>query len=182
MKNARSTLFYVDDPNGHLLVCSIEDKMNHVEVNGNPIGRGETVSVDHVVATYTVTVRSLSGVDKNDLKNLIQTKYEVTDIDLVDDTYFVRSSQVKDFPNKADLANLADQVVSLNQSKVASLIDSILKKTMPEMGDSVHIERKNKTGVVVAIFPEKCKFIVRTITGYDDVYLNEEFKIIPDIQ
>jgi hypothetical protein len=154
--------------------------MNHVEVNGNPIGRGETVSVDHVVATYTVTVRSLSGVDKNDLKNLIQTKYEVTDIDLVDDTYFVRGSKVKDFPND-DLTNLADQVVNLNPSLVDSIVKT-LKKTMPGHGDSVHIEKKNKTGIVVAVFQEKYKFVVRTITGYEDVYLNEEFTIIPDIQ
>jgi hypothetical protein len=153
--------------------------MKHVEVNGNPIGLGETVSVDHVVATYTVTVRSLRSVDKNDLKNLIQTKYEVTDIDLVDDTYFVRSSKVKDFSD--DLNNLADQVISLNPSVVESLVET-LKKTMPEMGDSVHIEKKNKTGMVVAVFQEKYKFVVRTITGYEDVYLNEEFTIIPDIQ
>lgn len=158
--------------------------MKYVEVNGNPIGLGETVSVDHVVATYTVTIRSLTGVDKNDLKNLIQSKYEVTDIDLVNDTHFVRGSSVPDFPdlpNKADLANLADQVVSLNPTLI-ELIVNTLKKTMPEVGDSVHIERKNKTGTVVAVFPDKYNFIARTITGYEDVYLNEEFKIIPDIE
>jgi hypothetical protein len=76
--------------------------MKFVEVNGNPIGPGETVSVDHVVATYTVTIRSLTAVDKNDLKNLIQSKYEVTDVNLVDDTYFVRGSSVPDFPSPPD--------------------------------------------------------------------------------
>ena len=41
---------------------------------------GQTFSVDHYIDTFVVKIRSLSGVGPEDLKNLIEKKFEVVDI------------------------------------------------------------------------------------------------------
>jgi len=71
--------------------------MKYIEINGKEIGRGETVSVDHIETTFTVTLRSLQSIGDDTLKRLIQRQYEVIGIKTVDTTYFVRASEVKDF-------------------------------------------------------------------------------------
>lgn len=51
-------------------------------------------------------------------------------------------------------------------------------KKLPENGDSVHLKEQNKTGIVVAVFADK--FVIRAITGYIDVNINDSWEIIPD--
>lgn len=51
--------------------------MAHIEVNGNKIDNGQTVTVDHSVQAFTVVVRSLQSVHPDRLKDLIQSKFEV---------------------------------------------------------------------------------------------------------
>lgn len=40
-----------------------------------------TYVLDHVVQTFTIQVRSLTGVSQSQIKNLIEEKYEVIDIE-----------------------------------------------------------------------------------------------------
>ena len=41
----------------------------------------ETVTTDHVVQVFRVEIRSLNGVHPETLKGVIQSRYEVTDIE-----------------------------------------------------------------------------------------------------
>jgi len=41
---------------------------------------GRTVQVDHMVQTFTIEIRSLSGADQATIKRLLQAKYEVLDV------------------------------------------------------------------------------------------------------
>lgn len=51
---------------------------------------GRTVQVDHKVTTFVVTVRSLSNVGTDSIKNLIEKKFEVVDINIADYQTVVR--------------------------------------------------------------------------------------------
>ena len=43
-----------------------------IEIDGKPINAGQTVTVDHVVQTYKIVVRSLSGVHADVVKDHLQ--------------------------------------------------------------------------------------------------------------
>jgi hypothetical protein len=51
---------------------------------------GVTVITDNVVQTFKVTIRSLNGVHPETLKRVIQSRYEVTDIETLTRTTLVR--------------------------------------------------------------------------------------------
>jgi len=72
--------------------------MNIREINGRPVGDGETVTVDHSVQVFTVVVRSMSHIGPETLKNLIQQKYEVVKVEETDSTLYVHAPAVRDFP------------------------------------------------------------------------------------
>lgn len=67
-----------------------------IEVNGNPIADGQTVSLDHSVQEFKVTIRSLAGIDTEKLKNHLQKLWEVTEIQQVNSTDYVRTG-LRDF-------------------------------------------------------------------------------------
>lgn len=68
------------------------------EIHGRPIGQGDTVSVDHSVQDFHVQIRSLSGISTDTLKNLIQTRYEVTRIAKGNTKLYVQKG-ISDFPS-----------------------------------------------------------------------------------
>lgn len=70
---------------------------NSVNLGNRPIKDGETVSMDHVVHTFMVQVRSMSNVGEDTIKDLIQKKFEVSEIKKVDETFFVRGPSIPDF-------------------------------------------------------------------------------------
>ena len=63
--------------------------MKTVEINGRPIGNGQTVVVDHIVQTYEIQIRSINGVSQDVLKRLIEQKYEVVLIEQTDTVAYV---------------------------------------------------------------------------------------------
>ena len=71
--------------------------MNIREVNGRPVGDGETVTMDHSVQVFTVVVRSMSRIGPDTLKNLIQQKYEVVKVEETDSTIYVHAPAGRDF-------------------------------------------------------------------------------------
>jgi hypothetical protein len=56
----------------------------------NKYDLGRTVQVDHTVTTFVVTVRSLSNVGTDSIKNLIEKKFEVVDINIANSKLVVR--------------------------------------------------------------------------------------------
>ena len=62
-----------------------------VEVNGRTILPGVTVTGDHTVKTFTVTVRSMGVVGPTTIKDLIEKKIEVVSVEEVDATVYVRA-------------------------------------------------------------------------------------------
>lgn len=54
--------------------------MIHLQLNGKPCKAGQ-VYPDHYESTFTLTIRSMRHVGKDDLLDLLQTKYEVTKIE-----------------------------------------------------------------------------------------------------
>ena len=60
-----------------------------VHLYGKEIHDGKTVTLDHSVQSFTIVVRSMSGVSPQTLKDLIQTKYEVIRIGENDRTDYV---------------------------------------------------------------------------------------------
>lgn len=58
-------------------------------IDGKPIRDGQTVSSDHVVQKFTVTVRSLNMVGTDTIRDLIQKKFEVMDIECTGGTVYV---------------------------------------------------------------------------------------------
>jgi hypothetical protein len=68
-----------------------------VEIHGKDIGNGETCSADHIIQNFTLTIRTLNGVSVDTVKNLIETKYEVIDIQQNRAVVFVRGSSIPDF-------------------------------------------------------------------------------------
>jgi hypothetical protein len=65
--------------------------MKTIEVNGRPIGNGQTVVVDHSVQSFLVVVRSMGGVSPDTIKNLIERRHEVVRIEPVDAQLYVRA-------------------------------------------------------------------------------------------
>ena len=62
-----------------------------IEVNGRPIPPGRTVTADHTVKTFTVTVRSMGAVGPTTIKDLIEKKLEVVSVEEVDSVVYVRA-------------------------------------------------------------------------------------------
>jgi hypothetical protein len=71
--------------------------MKNQRIDGTIPRDGETVTVDHSVRTFMVQIRSINTVGPESLKQLIEQKFEVTDIQETDGTYFVRGSRTNDF-------------------------------------------------------------------------------------
>lgn len=67
------------------------------EVNGRTIKNGETVTFDHSIQTFIVKVRSLGRVSPERIKDLIENKFEVVDIQEGDSISYVKGSSVRDF-------------------------------------------------------------------------------------
>ena len=63
--------------------------MKMVEINGRPIGDGQTVVIDSVVQTIEVQIRSIHGVSQDVLKRLIEQQYEVVAIEHTDTVTYV---------------------------------------------------------------------------------------------
>lgn len=62
----------------------------HKNQLGRFIPNGKTVTQDHQVTTFVVTVRHMNTVGPETIKDLIQRKFEVTNIEQVDKITFVR--------------------------------------------------------------------------------------------
>ena len=75
--------------------CILEKKHNQVSLNGD-VHDGTTVSLDHCVQKMEVTIRSLSGVHAQTIKDFLQRRYQVVDIKELERTDFV-SSSISDF-------------------------------------------------------------------------------------
>ena len=67
-----------------------------IEIDGKPINAGQTVTVDHVVQTYKIVVRSLSGVHADVVKDHLQKKWEILDIACIEKNDYVRVSPFND--------------------------------------------------------------------------------------
>jgi hypothetical protein len=63
--------------------------MKMIEINGRPIGDGQTVVIDSVVQTIEVQIRSIHGVSQDVLKRLIEQQYEVVAIEQTDAVTYV---------------------------------------------------------------------------------------------
>lgn len=64
--------------------------MRTQNIGDKPIGDGQTVIVDHTIKTFTVSVRSTSNVGADTIKNLIEAKYEVVEIEETDGVHMVK--------------------------------------------------------------------------------------------
>lgn len=62
---------------------------NLVKINGKQVKPGQTCTVDHIVQTYTVVVRSMGGVNEDRLRDVIQKQFEVVSSKLIDETFYV---------------------------------------------------------------------------------------------
>lgn len=62
-----------------------------IELDGKTIHEGQTVTVDHVVQTFTLTVRSCSGVESKTIKDHLQKKWEVVNIERTENVQYVRA-------------------------------------------------------------------------------------------
>lgn len=68
---------------------SIDKTSQSINIGSKPIRDGDTVQVDHNVSVFSVSVRSLSNIGTETIKNLIEKKYEVTDVQQVEQTFMV---------------------------------------------------------------------------------------------
>ncbi len=55
-----------------------------------PVSSGIVVIQDHQVTQFLVTVRHMNNVGSETIKNVLQTKFEVTDIEIVNKTVYVQ--------------------------------------------------------------------------------------------
>ena len=61
-----------------------------IMVDGSPVPHGETITVDHQVQTFTITLRSMVNADPVILKRLIQQRYEVLSVESTNKTFYAR--------------------------------------------------------------------------------------------
>lgn len=60
-------------------------------IDGTEPKRGQTVVTDHIVQTYQISIRSLQGImGTKVLKDLLQQKFEVTEIKQIDEISYCR--------------------------------------------------------------------------------------------
>ena len=53
----------------------------HVFPNGSPVPEGTRVKADHSVQTFTVTIKAMAMPSASTVKALVQSRYEVTQIE-----------------------------------------------------------------------------------------------------
>lgn len=51
-----------------------------INTKGNPVPKNHCIVPDHHLQTFTIKIRSINGISPDTLKNLVQSKYEVTEI------------------------------------------------------------------------------------------------------
>jgi hypothetical protein len=73
-----------------------KDKMNVIFATGEEVPVGHRVSPDHYMTEFTVKIRSTGILYESQLKDLIQTRHEVTNIECTDRTMVVREVQRMD--------------------------------------------------------------------------------------
>lgn len=59
-------------------------------ISNRPLRDGQTVTVDHTLRTFSVTVRSHINVGPETIKNLIEHKFEVVDVKETDTVIVVQ--------------------------------------------------------------------------------------------
>lgn len=62
-----------------------------IRTDGTPVPAHHCVTPDHNLNTFVVTLRSLAGVSQETVKNLLQTRYEVVEIEPVNNVLVVKS-------------------------------------------------------------------------------------------
>lgn len=62
----------------------------NIKIDGTPIPQGHCVTPDHSVQTFVVQIRSLSGIHPDTVKDQLQKKWEVINIEKTDQTNYVR--------------------------------------------------------------------------------------------
>lgn len=72
-------------------------KCNMISLNGKPFSAGQTVTVDHQITEFTVKIRAMNSVGANQIKQLLQEKYEVLEVKETSSTKYVIPSPVADF-------------------------------------------------------------------------------------
>lgn len=69
-----------------------------IMIDGSNPSYGETILTDHTTTEFRLLIRTIDGqVGPETIKNLIQQKFEVVDIEQTDKTHFGRSPQTRDF-------------------------------------------------------------------------------------
>ncbi len=63
--------------------------MAMVHLYGGKLEDGQTVTVDHTVTSFTVTIRTMGSISAQDVKDQLQKKWEVTHIEEGDSTMYV---------------------------------------------------------------------------------------------
>lgn len=53
---------------------------NTIHADGTPVQAGRCVTVDNQIQTFVVQVRSMAGIHPDQLKRVIQTRYEVLNV------------------------------------------------------------------------------------------------------
>ena len=56
--------------------------MIFIKADGSDVPKEQTITVDHFQQVFTVVIRSMSRVHPDTLKDLIQRKYEVLEVDV----------------------------------------------------------------------------------------------------
>lgn len=62
-----------------------------IRSDGTKVPAGQCVTPDHNLNTFVVTLRSLAGVHPDTVKNLLQTRYEVVEIEPVSNVLVVKA-------------------------------------------------------------------------------------------
>ena len=71
-------------------------KYEMLEVNGRKVSDSQTVTPDHSVQTFTVSIRTLCGISLNRVKDILEGHVEVTAIEETNRQDFVQAG-MRDF-------------------------------------------------------------------------------------
>ena len=66
-------------------------------IDGSNPERGETISVDHSTKEFRIVIRSTSNVGIESMKDLIQQKFEVVEIEETGSEFFCIGPRIRDF-------------------------------------------------------------------------------------
>ncbi len=102
-KSCRGQFTFDKNPCGYVLFGKIENiaeqifdaleqqRMNRVVLeSGKHMQYGDTVQNDHTIKTFEVSVRTMGHITCEGIKDLIQTKHEVVEIEEIDSLRVVR--------------------------------------------------------------------------------------------